>query len=1069
MPPKPDLVFNNAPADVETVHTSFNVKLSPTKPDNDLCYTHMPSAPIIEDWVSDSEDESETNIPQNVPSFVQPTEQVKSPRTSVQHVETSILTANPKPPNYDYHEKKMAQPTARNHAKRGTHKQYVQMILLNPQMHVVPVAVLTQSKLVPITAARPVTTAVLKISVTRPRQAKTGNPHHALKDKRVIDSGCLRHVTGNMSYLSDFEELNGGYVAFGGNPKGGKIFRKGKIKTGKLDLDDVYFVKELKFNLFGIKREFSVPRTPQQNGIAKRKNKTLIEAARTMLADSLLPISFWAEAVNTACHVQNKVLVTKSQNKTPYELLHGKFDGKVDEGFLVGYSVSSKAFRVFNSRTQIVQDTLHVNFLANKPNVADKSGEENVQQYVLFPVWSSGFTNPQNTDGDAVGNKMHKAFLLPGESSHWQYKFPQPVKKKKNDVKARTTLLLSLPDEHQLRFSKYKTAKELWAAILKTFGVQTPSSGISIILAVGTPSTSSGNLYCQWELSLGSGNALCILFPTNFVAKKCIEVLAFPLLGESSHWQYKFPLPVEGVPTARRMEIPLPGVCTAVMKKLPVKENWQNQVGDLSSHSTKYTSPALTQKVFANMRRVGKGFFGVETLLFEGMLVVQEVGEGAVLMQKEKFIAYASRHLKIHEKSYTTHDLELGAKELNMRQRRWLELLSDYDCEIRYHPGKANVVADALSRKERIRPLRDVEISMNLLQNLMDTCTTLTRRVEHLELDKIDQALEITKLKQRVKILERRNKLKGIIANIDTDKDVVMEDAKDVAVEKSADVEDNADIRGRKAESQAEIYKIDLEHAKKVLSMQEEESEPAKLQEVVDVVTTAKIITKVVTAASDIITAASTTITAADVPILAATIAAPLIIAAPSRRRKGVVIRDPQETAPTSSTIIHSESKSKDKGKGILVEKPKPLKKQAQIEQDEKYARELEAELNKNIDWDEVIDHVKRKQKEDNAVKRYQALKRKPQTKAQARTNMMIYLRNVTGFKMDYFKGMTYDDKCLIFEKHFDSNLAILQKTKEQMDEEDSRALKRLNESQEDKAAKKQKLDEGVKDLKRHL
>nr|GFC89051.1 hypothetical protein [Tanacetum cinerariifolium] len=196
----------------------------------------------------------------------------------------------------------------------------------------------------------------------------------------------------------------------------------------------------------------------------------------------------------------------------------------------------------------------------------------------------------------------------------------------------------------------------------------------------------------------------------------------------------------------------------------------------------------------------------------------------------------------------------------------------------------------------------------------------LSKSVEHLELDKIAQALEITKLKQRVKKLERRNKLK----------EVVLEDAKNVAVEKSVDVEDNADIQRRKAEFQAEIYKIDLKHAKKVLNIQEEESKPAKLQEVVDVVTTAKIIIEVITTASDIITAASSTITAAGVPIPAATTAAALTLTtAPSRRRKGVVIRDPQETAPTPSTIIHSEAKSKDKGKGILVEEPKPLKKQA--------------------------------------------------------------------------------------------------------------------------------------------
>ncbi|GKA88270.1 putative ribonuclease H-like domain-containing protein [Tanacetum coccineum] len=144
----------------------------------------------------------------------------------------------------------------------------------------------------------------------------------------------------------------------------------------------------------GIKREYSVARTPQQNGVAERRNRILIKAARTMLADSKLPTTFWAEAVSTACYVQNRVLVVKPYNKTPYELFRGfkpalsfmrpfecdvtilntldslgKYDGKSDEGFFVGYSLSSKAFRVYNTRTMRVEENLHIGFLENKPMI----------------------------------------------------------------------------------------------------------------------------------------------------------------------------------------------------------------------------------------------------------------------------------------------------------------------------------------------------------------------------------------------------------------------------------------------------------------------------------------------------------------------------------------------------------------------------------------------------------------------------------------------------------------------------------------------------------------------------
>ncbi|GKD99141.1 putative ribonuclease H-like domain-containing protein [Tanacetum coccineum] len=325
-------------------------------------------------------------------------------------------------------------------------------------------------------------------------------------------------MTGNKCYLTKYEDYNHGFVSFGDGK--GRISSKGKIKTGTLDFDNVYFCKELKYNLFslsqicdkknnvlftdteclvlssnfklldesqvllrvlrkdniysvvptkgltclfakatidesnlwhrrlgkesntkpldetsgilktfinetenqldykvkvirsdngtefknsvmnqfyemkGIKREFSIARTPQQNGFAERRNRTLIKAARTMLVDSKLPTTFWAEAVNTACYVLNRVLVIKPHTKTPYELIRGrtplidfikpfgcpvtilntrdhlgKFDGKDDEGFFVGYSVVSKALRVFNKRIRIVEETLNIRFLENASNV----------------------------------------------------------------------------------------------------------------------------------------------------------------------------------------------------------------------------------------------------------------------------------------------------------------------------------------------------------------------------------------------------------------------------------------------------------------------------------------------------------------------------------------------------------------------------------------------------------------------------------------------------------------------------------------------------------------------------
>ncbi|GJX64972.1 putative ribonuclease H-like domain-containing protein [Tanacetum coccineum] len=579
----------------------------------------------------------------------------------------------------DFHEKRMARKTElnkglnRNSGHREIRPIWNNVQRVNKQNQFVTIAVLTRTGKIPVNTARAsgtknvstarhsfnrqtvLTSAAMKVNTVKPivnrlvllrgkgklllnpQQVVIGDhkdttgtmspntmvdpvleidyPHRALKNKGIVDSGCSRHMTGNKAYLAEFQDFNGGPVAFGGSK--GYITGNGKIKTEKLDFEDVCFVKELQhFNLFsvsqmydkknkvlftdseclvlslefklpdenqvllkipkqnnmysfnlenivpprglacliakaiidesnkwhrrlghvnfknvnklvkgnlvrglpsnifqndhtcvacqkgkqhkasckaksvssighslqplhmdlfgptsvrslnhktyclvitddftrfswvfllrtkdetsgilkgfirqienqlnqkvktircdngtefknkdviefcgskGIKREYSNARTPQQNRVAERKNRTLIEAARTMLADSFLPNTFWAEAVSTACYVLNRVLVTKPHNKTPYELLTGKipiisyirpfgchvtilntidhlgkFAGKSDEGFLVGYSLQSKAFRVYNLETKRVEENLYITFLENKPNVAGK-------------------------------------------------------------------------------------------------------------------------------------------------------------------------------------------------------------------------------------------------------------------------------------------------------------------------------------------------------------------------------------------------------------------------------------------------------------------------------------------------------------------------------------------------------------------------------------------------------------------------------------------------------------------------------------------------------------------------
>ncbi|GJV84166.1 retrovirus-related pol polyprotein from transposon TNT 1-94 [Tanacetum coccineum] len=310
------------------------------------------------------------------------------------------------------------------------------------------------------------------------------------EDVWIFDSGCSKHMTGNKSFLTDYQEVDGGFVAFAGSPKGGKIIGKGKTRTKKLDFEYVYFVKELKFNIFSVSQMCD-----KKNSVLLTETECLVLSPDFKLLDEsqillknpdittsysfdlkkhcilLTPTTFWAEAVSTACYVQNRVLLTKPHNKTPYKLLHGrppsisfmrpfgchvtilntldplgKFYEKADDGFFIGYSINSKAFRVFNTRTRKVEENLHINFLENKPNVAGNrpdwlfdidlltnymnyepvtagnqtsknacNNDNGTQQYILLPLLYNSSQSSKDAVADDAGKKTNEEPANEGE------------------------------------------------------------------------------------------------------------------------------------------------------------------------------------------------------------------------------------------------------------------------------------------------------------------------------------------------------------------------------------------------------------------------------------------------------------------------------------------------------------------------------------------------------------------------------------------------------------------------------------------------------------------------------
>ncbi|GJX64212.1 ribonuclease H-like domain-containing protein [Tanacetum coccineum] len=247
------------------------------------------------------------------------------------------------------------------------------------------------------------------------------NPQRALKNKGIVDSGCSRHMTRNKAYLAEYQDYNGGPMCDKKNkvlftdteclvfssdfklPDENQVLLRIPRQNNmyNFNLENIVPFGSLAYLIAkatvdesnkwhrrdiiefcgskGIKREYSNARTPQQNGVAERKNRTLIEAARTMLADSFLPNTFWAEVVSTACYVLNRVLVTKPQNKTPYELITGPEEANHSAG---------------------TQDNIDA---GNSEMEADPA-----QDYFVLPIYSFYTSTVKSSEAKNEGEKSNK-------------------------------------------------------------------------------------------------------------------------------------------------------------------------------------------------------------------------------------------------------------------------------------------------------------------------------------------------------------------------------------------------------------------------------------------------------------------------------------------------------------------------------------------------------------------------------------------------------------------------------------------------------------------------------------
>nr|GEW99949.1 putative ribonuclease H-like domain-containing protein [Tanacetum cinerariifolium] len=1025
MPPISDLVFHDEPNVNETVHTAFNVELSPTKPDKDLSYTHRPSTPIIKNCVSDSEDDSKAEIPHNAPI----TTAVPKPHVTRPRQAKTIVTKPHSPPKRNINHS--SSPKASNFLSKVT----------------------------------------------------TTNAHRVNDVKRnwdngVIDSGCSWHMTRNMSYLYDFEELNGGYVAFGGNPKGGKISGKGKIRTGKLDFDEVYFVKELKFNLFSVSKmcdkknnilftdtkclvlspEFKLPdenqvllRVPRENNMYNVDLKNIVPSGdltckkpefegrkpesevyvspsskfedfsnnninEVNAADSPVPAVGQISTNNTNTFSAADITYSDDEEDVGAEADFTNLETTITEEGINYEEVFTPVVRIEAIRLFLAYAFI-MGFMVYQMDVKSDFlyGTIEKEVYVCQPL---GF---EDTDYPEKVYKVVKAIYgLHQAPRAWQKGDILLIQIYVDDIIFGSTnkdlckAFVKKSDGIFISQDKYV------AEILRKFGM---TDGKSSSTPIDTEKPLLKDPYCEdvdvhtYRSMIGSLMYLtlsrpdimfavyaCALFqvtpkalhlhavkrifrylkskphlglwypkdsPFNLVAYSNIDYAGASLDRKSTtggcqflgcrliSWQCKTQIVVATLSTEAKY-VAAASCCAQVL--------WiQNQLLDYSPDQMISGKDSSNPLMADNLPKI-VWYSTHHVTLMKSSLVQKQTALGQTATGKEisnPFMAVASEGFDQIIDFLNASSIKYA---LTVDNNIYVSCIKQFWSSISVKKvndvtrlqapvDKKKVIFTEATIREALR-LDDAK-SIDCLPS-EEIFTELSRMGYEKPSSKLTfyKAFFLPQWKffihtilqcmsaKRTSWNEFSSSMASAVICLSTgmivaqhDDDVANEGAASVDVDDVPATVDEPSIPSPTPTTQPlppsqdlpstsqdiAAIALDVAAVEKDTEIEEnaddDEVEPAELQEVVKVVTAAKLMTKVVTATS-------ATIAAADTPITAT-----IITVAPSaaRRRKGVVIRDPEETA-TPSIIIHSKPKSKEKGKGIMVEEPKPLKKQAQIE-----------------------------------------------------------------------------------------------------------------------------------------